>query len=87
MSTVIPPPPCHQHRTVTLALPRHTYELARWAWRYAQTERPHRGRTFAEYLGDVLEDGLEVPLARWEHAQAVGRRARATTSPTPGPVV
>jgi hypothetical protein len=80
MSTVIPPPPCHQERAVTLSLPRYTYELARWAYRYERVTG-RGGRTFAEYLVDVLENGLETPLARWQHEHEVGRRARRTRPP------
>jgi len=87
MSTVIPPPPCHQERVVTLSLPRHTYELARWAYRFERLEGHSPGRTFADFLVDVLADGLETPLARWELAQDAARRMPSTTSPDPGPVV
>jgi len=89
MSTVIPPPPCYRQREVTLSLPLHTYELARWAYRYEQAAGRllHRGRSFADYLVDVLEGGLETPLERWEHEQESGRRARSTTSTDPGSMV
>jgi len=87
MSTVIPPPPCQQQRAVTLSLPRHTYELARWAYRYEQAEGRHRGRTFTEFLIDCLEEGLERPLARWEQEHESARAARSTTSTDPGAMV
>ena len=89
MSTVIPPPPCYQERAVTLSLPRHTYEFARWAYRYEQAAGRllHPGRTFVEYLVDVLEGALETVLVRWEDEQDAARRARSTTSTDPGAMV
>ena len=82
MSTVIPPPPCYQERAVTLSLPRHTYEFARWAYRYERATGGllHPGRSFADFLVDYLEHALETPLARWEHEQESARRVRTTST-------
>jgi len=89
-TVVVPPPPCYQCREVTLSLPRPVYEFARWAYRYERAEGRllSRGRPFADFLVDCVEEGLERSLARWEHEQDAARRVRpATPSTDPDSIV
>jgi hypothetical protein len=66
------PPPTHRVHEVAVRLHHHVYELAEWAYRYEQNDPILRreGRTFAEFLADSLEGGLELPVTRWHRDTA-----------------
>ena len=67
-----PPPPTYEELEVTIRLHRHVYDVAQWAYRYeAATDHllHPAGRTFEEFLADMIEAGLEMPVARWSTTQ------------------
>jgi hypothetical protein len=72
-TTPIPPPPAYQQHAVTVWLDHHVFEVAEWAYQYEQCTEGDlhpSGRTFEEFLADMIEGGLELPVARWHHKTA-----------------